>query len=233
MPEIKLSSNVSVFVDEEDCEKVIEKKWYLHKGYAAKNRYVKGKKVGTIFLHHFILGTNPSEYVVDHINRNRLDNRKINLRVITQQQNSFNRGPNKNKKSSKFKGVYWSKEKELWVSFVKINGVMNHVGYFISETEAAAAYNAKAKELFGLYAWLNEVPEDTKWWRKRVFTRKGSSSYRGVTEQRKGRWQARLTVNGKRTSLGYYSSPLEAAEAYNEAAIKYLGEKALLNEIKE
>lgn len=228
--ELVLSNGSITLVDDEDFEKASKYSWYFHKGGYAARSGTKPKDPHTIFLHHFVTGTD-YKYVVDHINGNRLDNRKENLRVVTQQQNSFNRPANKNKESSKYKGVHRSKEKNLWLAIIKLNRKPNHLGYFNSEIDAAIAYNENAKILFGEYARLNDVPENKEWWTKRVFIRQNSSGFRGVTEQKTGRWQARITVDKKRLSIGYYNSPVEAAVAYNKASIVYHGERALLNNI--
>jgi hypothetical protein len=227
--ELILSNGKIALVDDEDFEKVSKHNWYFLKGYAAKSGTIaEGKH--TVLLHHFVTETD-YKYVVDHINGNSLDNQKKNLRVVTAQQNAFNRAVAKNKESSRYKGVHWSKEKNLWLSIIKLNRKPTHLGYFNSEIDAAIAYNENAKNLFGKYARLNDVPENKEWWVKRVFIRQNSSGFRGVTEQKPGRWQARITVDKKRVSIGYYNSSIEAAKAYNRAAIFYHGERALLNTI--
>lgn len=216
-------------MDDDDFEKVSIYSWYSLKGYAARTGTRPGEP-HTILLHHVVTGAD-YKYIVDHINGDTLDNRKEKLRVVSVQQNNFNKSVNKNKESSKYKGVFWSKEKNLWLSLIKLNRKSNHLGYFDSELDAATAYNENAKILFGEYARLNDAPANTEWWRKRVFIGFNSTGYRGVSEQKPGSWQARITVNNKRISLGYYNSPIEAAKAYNKASVDYKGKRALLNQI--
>lgn len=224
-----LTNGSIALVDDEDFEKVSRYSWYSLKGYAARTGSMPGEP-HTMLLHHVVTGTD-YKYIVDHVNGDTLDNRKKKLRVATIQQNCFNKSVNKNKQSSKYKGVFWSKEKNLWLSLIKLNGKSNHLGYYDLEVDAAAAYNENAKILFGEYARLNNVPPNTEWWRKRTFIQFNSTSYRGVTEQKPGRWQARITIANKRLSIGYYNSRVEAAKAYNKASIFYKGKKALLNKI--
>ena len=101
---------------------------------------------------------------VDHINHNGLDNRRENLRVATQSQNSANGQKAKTWRgrpvSSAYKGVCkinnegkWNHGK--WHCSIKENGKKLFMGYFDNEEEAARTYDAKAKELHGEYAYLN------------------------------------------------------------------------------
>ena len=75
---------------------------------------------------------------IDHINTNSLDNRIENLRVLTHQQNQFNRNA---------KGYYWNKKLNKWRSQIKINGKVKFLGHFDNEEDAAIAY-LKAKEIY-------------------------------------------------------------------------------------
>ena len=61
--------------------------------------------------------------------------------------------------SSRYKGVNFNKNNNKWRSQIGINKVSHHLGYFVSEKQAALAYNKKAVELFGEYASLNEISE--------------------------------------------------------------------------
>ena len=105
-----------------------------------------------IFLYHY--GYLPKQ--LDHIDRNKLNNKIENLREATQSQNMMNRKSFKNT-SSQYKGVTWDRKNQKWLSQIKINKKLIHLGRFKFETDAAKAYNIKSIELFGEYAKLNEV----------------------------------------------------------------------------
>lgn len=109
-------------------------------------------------LHRQILQA-PFGMVVDHINRNPLDNRKSNLRVCTQHQNTFNSGGRK-RRVSKYKGVYPAvSRKNPWRAQICIDQTFRHLGMFTNQEDAAHAYNRAAVELHGEYACLNDVPD--------------------------------------------------------------------------
>ncbi len=93
---------------------------------------------------------------VDHINGNRLDNRKCNLRLATRSQNLQN-SRKRTGCSSRFKGVNWLGQNKRWRARIKVFGKEIALGCFISELEAAEAYNKAAKEHFGDFAKLNEI----------------------------------------------------------------------------
>jgi hypothetical protein len=92
MKEIKLTKGKTAIVDDEDFDRLSQYKWqFAVIGYARRTVYVKGKKGRqTLYMHRDILAT-PSDMFTDHINGNRLDNRKENLRVCTQAENNRNR----------------------------------------------------------------------------------------------------------------------------------------------
>jgi hypothetical protein len=92
--------------------------------------------------------------VVDHINRNPYDNRISNLRVGTQQQNTFNCSLSKNNTSG-YKGVYLRKDTGKWAAEVTHNRKKISLGCFLTAEEAAAAYDKASKELFKSYASPN------------------------------------------------------------------------------
>lgn len=105
------------------------------------------------FIHRYIMNA-PRHLHVDHINGDRLDNRRENLRVCTQHQNNMSGSRKKNSKSL-FKGVSPCHSNNKWRSTVTFNYKQHHAGYFQTEEEAAKAYDKKALELFGEFARLN------------------------------------------------------------------------------
>lgn len=86
-------------------------------------------------LHHVVVGKPRKGYVVDHINGNRLDNRRCNLRVITHRENCQNR-----KDNNKYVGVRWSNHKRKYVAEINIAGDVVHLGCFSNPQEASGEY---------------------------------------------------------------------------------------------
>ena len=95
---------------------------------------------------------------IDHINGDRSDNRISNLRMATNAQNQCNTKISSRNKSG-YRGVSWSKSKGKWYAKIMFNQKTISLGYFNNKEEAALAYNKKALELFGEFAYLNEVPK--------------------------------------------------------------------------
>lgn len=89
--------------------------------------------------------------MLDHINGVRDDNRISNLRLATGSQNNANRTISKSNNTSGYKGVCWSSYHKKWKAHCR----RKHIGFYSTAEEAAKAYDAKAKELFGEYAKLN------------------------------------------------------------------------------
>lgn len=170
----------------------------------------------------------PDGLEVDHINRNKLDNRKSNLRIVTRQQNMCNKGSYINS-ISKYKGVSWHKKDQRWYAQIRFNRQLYFIGSFENEDVAAAAYNHYAKKFFGEYAVLNDVSE-VDFRKERIIKCRGSSRFRGVNYSKANKcWQARIGVNKRRLSLGYFNEEIDAAKSYNEAFKKYNPGKVVPN----
>lgn len=158
MREIPLTHGKTAIVDDVDFERLGIHHWSCCKaGYAMRGFRDNGKMV-YLKMHHAILGKPPQGYVVDHINGDRLDNRRCNLRFVTHQQNAFNTRKHRVENgTSRFKGVSYMKDKHKWRSRIMIGGREKHIGLYGTEEEAALAYNEAAKSYFGEYAKLNEI----------------------------------------------------------------------------
>ena len=110
-------------------------------------------------MHRFIMNLKPGDkQQIDHKNRNGLDNRKENLRLTTDSLNNMNKGIQKNNTSG-YRGVSLHKKYKKWRSTIQINKRVIHIGYFCNIEEAVLAYNKKALELYGEYAYLNKIRE--------------------------------------------------------------------------
>lgn len=158
-----------VQIDEEDWDKVSQYRWSVHTTSIKRNRQVYfianvviNTKHTTIPLHRFIhfgVIDIQNNKLVDHINRDTLDNRKCNLRLVSSAENSWNKG-RMQQSSSPYKGVLWYKRGNKWTAaiYTKLeNGktVRLHLGYFTSPEEAAKVYDRKAISMRGEYAYTN------------------------------------------------------------------------------
>jgi len=138
--------NNNVLIDDEDYENLSKLSWRLN-AYGYVTAY---KNYKTVFMHREIVDC-PSGMQVDHINGNKLDNRKSNLRIVTQQQNLMNKGVYKNNKTG-FKGV--CKDFGKYKATKKDNKKI-HIGVYKTPEEAAKAYDKAAIKLFGEFAKTN------------------------------------------------------------------------------
>lgn len=146
---IPLTQGKKALVDDADYD------WLTALGSWHFDRYAKRvtRKEGVVYMHRLIMGA--TEGYIDHVNGDKLDNRRSNLRVCTQQQNIHNSQGRKG--SSNYKGVSWDKTRGKWKACIGINYKRIQIGRYPTELEAAIAYNQKALELHGEYAVLNKV----------------------------------------------------------------------------
>ena len=135
-------------IDAKDYSKCNGRKWYLSNGYA-----VSGNSKCILYLHHLILGR---KIQGDHIDTDKLNNRKSNLRTCTTAENSRNCKLSKNNTSG-YKGVSWDKAKRKWAADIMRNYKYIHLGYFEDKEDAADAYNEAALKYHGEFAKLNSI----------------------------------------------------------------------------
>jgi len=142
-------------VDDEDFERLNGFNWHLSKRstghfYVVRSN-VNGRKNIKIYLHRDVMNAKKGE-IVDHKDRDVLNNQKSNLRFCTQSQNLMNRERPKSC-SRNFRGVY--KIRDRWFASIKRDGKTISLGGFSTERDAAIAYNNSAKSLHGEFATLN------------------------------------------------------------------------------
>jgi len=155
MKAIELTQGKYALVDDDLYEELSRYKWYYKLGYAARNDYIAPYTQITVRMHRFVINA-PKGIMVDHINGNMLDNRKINLRLCNSSENQANSCLRVDNKSG-YKGVCYHKRINKWQSYINNKRKRIHIGYFETDREAGIAYNKKAKELFGDFALINNV----------------------------------------------------------------------------
>ncbi|MBK7360665.1 MAG: HNH endonuclease signature motif containing protein [Saprospiraceae bacterium] len=177
MRTLKTSNGYEFMIDDEYFNVVSKHKWYGldRNGYIVIQRtgyshesYIKNRKTKgtvTIKLSRFLLGVTDRKIIVDHIDRNPLNNTISNLRICTQRENARNKSSHKNS-TSKYLGVHRLMPDTIdgskrYRAKITVNKKNIHIGIYDSEESAARMYNHFAKKYFGVYANLNKI-EDSK-----------------------------------------------------------------------
>lgn len=144
-----------LLIDANDTDLLKTYKWHKnYAGYVISRPRTKGVR-RIVYLHRLVLERiigrelQPNEYT-DHINHDRSDNRRSNLRLVTRRQNILNNSPFA---KSGFKGVYASGSG--WVARLTHKGDRKYLGYFKDPTDAAVAYDNAVLKLNGEYAYTN------------------------------------------------------------------------------
>jgi hypothetical protein len=148
---INLQHNFTTIIDDEDYHLIREYHWYAAEGvstfYVQAGVYKDGVAMDLVRMHRVILGV-PDGYQVDHRNGNGLDNRRVNIRVCTHQQNMCNKKiPICN--TSGYKGVYFASHINKFIARIGYKNKRIHLGCFNTAIEASIVYENKARELFG------------------------------------------------------------------------------------
>ncbi len=148
-------NGLSYTIDREDFERMNDYVWHNNThGYLVC--CIGGRKNRKRLTMHRLLMGYPAGFDIDHINRDKKDNRKCNLRLATRTQNNGNR-----RRNWEYKGVFYQTRatKRPWYASMSQNNKTVYLGAFSTKEQAALAYNEAAKEYFGEFALLNEVPK--------------------------------------------------------------------------
>lgn len=142
-------------VDDDDYEKINSTRWNCNSfGYAVRVQRTKQdyNKKEVLIMHRLIMKAEKGE-LIDHINGNKLDNRKENLRFADKSKNAMNMHRVYGK--IPYKGVYFDKSKNLYTVRIVIDGKHTHIGRYKTPEEAAKAYDEAALKYYGEFANLN------------------------------------------------------------------------------
>lgn len=152
---IRTNLGQEIMVDDDDYEWLNQFKWQVfNNGYAVRNFGGKLRKKQS--MHRMILGLTDRSLMVDHKDRNKLNNCRSNLRVASALENGRNK-THLLSGTSKYRGVSWYKRDQKWIVHIRVNKRNKHLGIFTDEIEAAKRYNEAAKVLHGEFASLNAV----------------------------------------------------------------------------
>jgi hypothetical protein len=153
---VPLTRGKIAVIDAEDAPFISEMTWSaMTTGYARAAYTNSTGATESIFMHRKIIGALPHQFV-DHIDGDKLNNRKSNLRLCTHAENMANRSAQKNN-SAGFKGVSLCRNTGRYRAIITVNGKKHRLGRFDSAAEAAIAYDAAAIKLLGEFAFTNDA----------------------------------------------------------------------------
>lgn len=206
-------------VDDQDFPRLSKYRWFFQKridgsGYAYRNATVNGKRV-TPLMHREIMSA-PDGSEIDHKNRDKLDNRRQNLRPSTRSGNQSNRSK-KRGASSAYKGVTWNKLHRKWGVGLSHNNKWIGLGYFADEIQAARVYDSAAFHFHGEFACLNFPDEPPSPYVEP--TRKGPLVTSPLVHWHKGnrRYMARVRHQNEMRYIGSFKDKSDAVIAARSA----------------
>lgn len=213
--EIKLGGNTKCcgLVSKNDYQELSKYKWYLR-----KDGYVQGTINNKPMLMHIYLLKPMNDFVIDHINNNKLDNRRENLRIVTIQQNAENKTISKSKKSSIYRGVFYNNARKKYRAICTHNSKTINIGYFINEIDAA-----ECRDMYIVHNNLEHMklnfPEKKEIYLSKLFIKPcgqtNKYNYKGIIKKT-NKYISCIVVNCKRICVYSSENPLECAKAYDK-----------------
>jgi hypothetical protein len=165
--DLPLSNGHTAQIDPDDWDRVSQHTWRrmptnrpgLFYAVAALPRTFDGAPRKTLRLHRFILGLQPGDPDVDHVDHDGLNNQKSNLRLATPSQNGANRRAHRTyagkPKTSSYRGVSWNARDRKWQGIICVRGKQKALGQFDDPADAARAYDDAAVAAWGEFARRN------------------------------------------------------------------------------
>lgn len=138
------------YFDLEDYEKIKDYCWHVGTKGSIVTNYYKNNNRRTLLMHRYIMNVNNPDIQVDHIYHKRFDNRKSQLRIVTNSQNQMNTIVRKDNKSN-VKGVIWHKIIKKWFVYINVDKKRINLGYFSNFNQAVNARKKAEKKYFGGY----------------------------------------------------------------------------------
>lgn len=151
------NSTIPCEVDNEDFDRVNQYKWRVHYQNGIPRSIMTTTNPTKKLTRYILEFSGPITWgVVDHIDRNIFNNKRSNLRLVSNSENAMNR-PKQGNNTSGYKGVSWNRIKNKWEAYISVNRKRKFLGYFECKIEAAKAYNKAALEKHGEFAFQNPI----------------------------------------------------------------------------
>lgn len=153
MATLELTKGQVTLVDDDDLPLLLQYRWQAklrRNGMYYACTSIDGR---TVYIMDVLLSV-PHGMMADHINRDTLDNRRSNLRIVTPAKNAWNRNAMRGTASG-YKGVSWNVDAKQWSARITVRGRREHLGYYDDASEAAYAYDNAARIYYGEFAVFN------------------------------------------------------------------------------